>query len=102
MAKATKNKDDIIRAVSDDTGISQSVVRAVLDALENNIVFEMCRGNSVQFTNFGKFEPKHRAARTGRNPHTNTPVRVPERVIPSFKPSKKITTIVVFSNEAKE
>lgn len=81
-------KENLISIVSRDTGYSSGMVRNIVESTMRNITNMVSKGHKVQFSGFGTFEPKRRAARTGRNPHTNEPVRIPERVLPVFKPSK--------------
>lgn len=81
-------KENLISIVSRDTGYGSSMVRVIVESTVRNITKTVSRGHKVQFSGFGTFEPKRRAARTGRNPHTNEPVHIPERVLPVFKPSK--------------
>lgn len=85
MEKKHLIKDDIITLVCKSTGFSKYTVEEVINATLQNIVSAMSDGSSVQFAGFGTFEVKHRAARMGRNPHTNTPVPIPARVMPAFK-----------------
>ena len=81
-------KEQIITAVSDEVGCSRMGARRVIDSFLSNIMQNIADGKNVQLSGFGAFEPKHRAARTGRNPHTGDAVPIPARVIPYFKPGK--------------
>lgn len=83
-------KDDIVSLVCRSTGFSRYVVEEVINTTLQSITSTMANGSSVQFAGFGTFEVKHRAARTGRNPHTNTPVPIPERTMPVFKPGSAL------------
>ncbi len=87
-------KEDIVSAVSKDTNCPRYVAEEIINSMLDNITLALSQGNEVQFANFGTFEPKHRAARTGRNPRTNEPVPIPERTVPSFKASKLLKTRV--------
>lgn len=82
------NKVDIIRLVSIDTGVSKSVVEAVLTSFTGITAEAMVQGDKVMISGFGVFEPKVRNARTGRNINTSEWVEIPARAIPSFRPSK--------------
>lgn len=92
-------KEDIISAVSSDTGYSRTMVAAVVDATLTNITFALSQGNKVKFSGFGIFEPTKRAERTGRNPHTGELVPIPARVLPTFKPSENLKTVVAQNNK---
>ena len=88
-------KDNIINEICRDTGQPHYVVEDVVNSMLNNITLALSQGREVQFAGFGTFEPKHRAARTGRNPHTNEAVPIPARVVPSFKAGKNLKAAVV-------
>ena len=46
------------------------------------------RGDRVELRGFGTFGIKHRMPKKARNPGTGEPVYLPERFVPTFKPSK--------------
>ena len=83
-------KENIVSKISAQTGYSRFVVSSIVDTLLNEITMELSRGEKVKFAGFGTFEPKKRAARTGRNPHTNEVVPIPARVMPVFKPGEHL------------
>lgn len=95
LEKKSVIKEEIVTRVANETGYNQKTVGDIVDTLLKDITDEMSNGNKVQFTGFGTFEPKKRAARTGRNPHTNQPVPIPERVMPSFKPGNRMKAAVI-------
>lgn len=95
LKKKNVVKEEIVTTVANETGYSQKIVATVVDTLLNDITDEMANGNKVQFMGFGVFEPKEMAARTGRNPHTNEPVPIPARVVPSFKPGNRLKAAVI-------
>lgn len=81
-------KEYLTSVIARDTGFSCALVKRILDATTQNIVELVSQGRKVQLSGFGTFVPQKRAHRMGRNPHTNEPVPIPERVLPVFKPSK--------------
>lgn len=87
-------KEDIINRVCADTCCPRYLVDDIVNSVLNNITKALSQGNEVQFAGFGTFEPKQRAARTGRNPHTNEAVPIPARVVPSFKAGKNLKKAV--------
>lgn len=87
-------KDEMVAVVAKEVGCRQSLASEVIDSLLRHITDELSKGNKVQFVGFGVFEPKYRAERTGRNPHTKEPVPIPARVIPSFKPGSRLKSAV--------
>ena len=81
-------KADIIRAVSDMTGLTKVEVEAVLEGIIVSISNSLKRGERVDIRGFGSFLVKRRAARDARNPATSEIVKLKERFIPLFKVSK--------------
>lgn len=82
--KQTITKDGLITAITNDTGYPRNMVRIIIDSMLTNITWFLSIGRKVQFSGFGAFEAKKRAARTGRNPHTNEAVPIPARTMPVF------------------
>ena len=87
-------KADIIREVSDMTGLTKIEVDAVLAGMIISIAESLKRGERVDLRGFGSFLVKQRAARDARNPATSEVVRLKERYIPAFKVSKILKEIV--------
>ena len=46
------------------------------------------RGERVELRGFGTFGVKHRMPKKARNPGTGDAIYLPERYVPTFKPSK--------------
>ena len=64
----------------------ENIVNAILD----EIVAAMARGDRVELRGFGAFSVKHRPARTGRNPRTGAHVSVEQKRVPFFKTGKEM------------
>jgi len=62
------------------------IVNAILD----EIVLAIARGDRVELQGFGAFTPWIRSPYVGRNPKTGTEVAVPKRTAPYFKPAKEM------------
>lgn len=93
MAKDIKSisKDDFVRAMaSGSEGLSLARAAEAYD----NLVAALCdaakAGREIRITNFGSFQVKETAARTGRNPKTNEPLDIPAGRKLRFKPSKNL------------
>ncbi len=82
-------KADIIDKVSSGTGLTKLETEAVVNGFISVVKEELLEGGRVDLRGFGAFTVQHRAARTARNPRTNTPVPVPASTIPVFKASKE-------------
>ena len=81
-------KADLIREISQQTGIERAIVAQVIEGVMEGIKSSLIGGEEVYLRGFGSFILKKRAAKTARNISRNTTIIVPERTIPAFKPSK--------------
>jgi len=71
------NKNDLIDAVAERTGLAKSDAARAVEAVLGTITDALQRGDGVALSGFGSFVAKARAARTGRNPRTGEPVAIP-------------------------
>lgn len=83
-------KNELIRTVSDNTGMTQKVAEEAISAALDVIANELVCGSTVQILGFGTFEVKERAARTGRNPHTGETMEIPATKVVYFKAGKAL------------
>ena len=88
------NKKDLGDAVGASFGGSKAMGGAAVDAVFDAITKALARGEEVQVAGFGKFEVRHRAARTGRNPRTGEPVDIAASKAPAFKAAKGLKDTV--------
>ena len=54
----------------------------------DGVVKSVKKGNKVAFVGFGTFSVSKRKARTGRNPQTGEPIKIPARKVPKFSAGK--------------
>ncbi len=88
-------KADLVKIVSENTGIIRKDVAAVVDTLLNSIKDSLIDGNHIEIRGFGTFKLKVRKPRVGRNPKTDEKVPVPQRTVPTFKFSKEFKDSVI-------
>jgi DNA-binding protein HU-beta len=82
-------KAEIIKEISQKTGIERTSVEATVENFMNSIKEHISKKESISLRGFGNFIIKKRAAKTARNISKNTSIKLPEHFIPAFKPSKK-------------
>ena len=80
-------KKEIVRAISEETGLTQSLVREIVQKTFESVLNSLADGERVELRNFGVFDLKVRAARQARNISTGDSVQVPEKIVVAFKPS---------------
>jgi len=82
------NKSELIEAVAQKSNLTKKDADACLSALIGVISEALGNGEKVQWTGFGSFELRHRAARKGVNPATGAQIDIPASSAPAFKPGK--------------
>lgn len=82
------NKSDLIKAIAEDAGITQTTASAALDATTSIISQELADGGEVQLIGFGTFKTSERSARTGRNPKTGEAIEIAAKTVPTFTAGK--------------
>ncbi|MBX6350229.1 MAG: HU family DNA-binding protein [Clostridia bacterium] len=82
------NKNDLIASVAEQAKLSRKDSERAVNAVVDTIQKALARGDKVSLVGFGTFEVRQRRARTGRNPQTGEPVRIPATRVPSFKAGK--------------
>jgi integration host factor subunit beta len=85
---------DLTEEVHQAIGTPLKESDAVVSAIFDSIVRALRTGDKVEIRGFGSFRTRQRLGRIGRNPKTGTPVKVPPKRIPFFKPSKELRKVV--------
>ncbi|SEQ50793.1 integration host factor subunit beta [Faunimonas pinastri] len=84
-------KSELIeRIAQQNPHLYQRDVEHIVNAILEEIVSALSRGDRVELRGFGAFSVKNRPARTGRNPRTGEQVSVSEKYIPFFKTGKEM------------
>jgi DNA-binding protein HU-beta len=82
-------RNQLIKALAQETSLTESRTRYVLDALTSLIVLTVSKGEKVSITNLGTFDLGSRAARHGVNPKTHLDIQIPEMAMPRFRAGKR-------------
>ncbi|WP_303673738.1 HU family DNA-binding protein [Vampirovibrio chlorellavorus] len=88
------NKEELVQEVAKKTKVSQKQVDETLASIVETIVKTVAKGKKVTLIGFGTFEPRKRAARTGRNPQTGKELKIPAKTVPAFSAGKKFKELV--------
>ncbi len=81
-------KQEIVDIVSNATGLTKVETEIIMNGVMSTIVDSLANNQKVELRGFGTFGIKHRMPKKARNPGTGEPVFLPERFVPTFKPSK--------------
>jgi len=81
------NREELISAVSTETGLTKRQASDAVHAVINNIMVELRGGQPVVIFGFGSFKPIDKPARTGRNPSTGEAVAIKAKKVVKFTPA---------------
>ena len=88
------NKSELVSAIADKTGQSQSTVNDMLGAFEDIVTSAVARGDKVALPGFLTFDRSERAARQGRNPATGETIQIAAATVPRVKAGKSFKDAV--------
>ena len=88
------NKAELVSAVAEKSGESQSTVQSVLNAFEATVTSTVAGGGKITLPGFLTFEQSQRAARTGRNPATGAEIQIAAATVPKVKVGKSFKDAV--------
>ena len=71
------NKNDLIAAVAEKTGLTKAQAGEAVDATLDAITGTLKGGGEVRIIGFGNFSVSERAASEGRNPRTGESMEIP-------------------------
>jgi DNA-binding protein HU-beta len=82
------NKNELIGAVADISGLSRSDATKAVEGVFETISGALAKGDEVRLVGFGTFSVAKRKASTGRNPRTGEPMTIKASSQPKFKAGK--------------
>ena len=88
------NKEELVKEVAKKAKVSQKAAADVLSATIDTVQKTVAKGKKVTLVGFGTFEPRKRAARTGRNPQTGATLKIAAKTVPAFSAGKKFKELV--------
>lgn len=88
------NKADLIAQVAAKAEITKKDAGVVVNAVLDSITEALKQGDKVSLVGFGTFETRNRAARSGRNPQTGAPIKIPAGRVPAFRPGSELKEAV--------
>jgi len=82
-------KANIVSEISKSTGVDRATVLKSVEAFMDTVMGSMINGQNVYLRGFGSFVVKKRAAKAARDILNDTTIIIPERYVPTFKPSQQ-------------
>lgn len=88
-------KSDLIRRIVEHLPqLTHRDVQVSVDLVLDAITESLTDGTRAEIRGFGSFNVHYRPAKVARNPKTGSPVPVPEKFVPHFKPGKGLLEAV--------
>ncbi len=81
-------KADMVNVIADATGLTKVETEAVVNGFIETIKEALKDGQGIEIRGFGTFKVREKKPRTARNPRTGEKVDIPNKFVPTFKPSK--------------
>ena len=94
------NKNDLIGAVAETSGLSKSQAASAVESVFDSISSALKKGDEVRLVGFGTFSVAKRKASTGRNPRTGEPMAIKASKQPKFKAGKGLKDSVHYAPPA--
>ena len=90
-------KSELVAAAAKRLDLSKARAGEIVDAFfgaDGIVAGELRKGNTVQISGFGSFEPRQRGARNGRDPKTGKSISIRASVVPAFRPGSALKALV--------
>ena len=84
------NKGELVERIAKDAKLSKTQATKALNSALGNIQIALRKGDKVTLVGFGTFSVGKRKARTGRNPQTGAPLKIPARRVAKFSPGVEL------------
>ena len=84
------SKTELVEFIANEAGLTKADAARALDAAINGVTKGLKKDGKVTLVGFGTFSAKKRAAREGINPLTKEAIKIPAKVVASFKAGSKL------------
>jgi nucleoid DNA-binding protein len=95
-------KKDLARAIATELNLSSIVTLQAVQMTLDGITQALVVDGRVELRNFGVFAVRKRRARKARNPRTGERVKVPAKLVVTFKPGREMEAQVGKSKKAPD
>jgi len=84
------NKSELIDAMAGQSGLSKVDSKKALDAFLTTVSSELKKGGKITLVGHGTYQVVKKSARTGINPKTKAPIKIPAKKVAKFKPGANL------------
>ena len=95
MAEARMTQTQLVKALADCCGVSGKQVKELLASLAEVAVKEVKKNGVFVVPGLGRLVRVDRKARTGRNPATGEPIKIPAKKVVRFRVAKVAKDAIV-------
>lgn len=88
------NKAQLVEAIAEATSQTKTSVENTLNVAFDLIKASVKKDEDVTLVGFGTFTKSKRQARSGRNPQTGMEIKIPEMIVPRFRPGKEFKDLL--------
>lgn len=88
--KENMSKTELVEMIAKKAGLTKVDANKAFDATVEAITAGLKKEGKVSIVGFGTFSAKKRKARDGINPMTKEPIKIPAKVVASFKAGSKL------------
>jgi DNA-binding protein HU-beta len=85
---------DLVAKMAKDAKVTKRAAEAALDSAIKGVKESLRKGKKVTLVGFGTFGVGRRKARTGRNPQTGQPIKIPAARVVRFRPGAELKKAV--------
>ena len=83
-------KKEMAKAIAEDMGLTQIRAKEIVQKDFDGITETLLHEGRIELRNFRVFEVKKRKPRLARNPRTGAKVKVPAKMVVTFKPGREM------------
>lgn len=80
------NKMELITAIAEKSGLSKVNSKKALNAFLTTVSSELKKGEKITLVGHGTYQVVAKSARTGINPRTKAPIKIPAKKAVKFRP----------------
>ncbi|MGE0406542.1 MAG: HU family DNA-binding protein [Candidatus Korobacteraceae bacterium] len=86
---AGMTKTQLVRHMAEKNGLNNKQAAAFLESLAETAVKETKKNGVFVLPGLGRLVKSNRKARTGRNPQTGEPIKIPAKTVVKFRVAKQ-------------
>jgi integration host factor subunit alpha len=84
----TLTNAELIDSVYEKVGFSKKEAADLVELVFESMKEELCKGEAIKISGFGKFRVRAKKSRMGRNPQTGQAMEISARKVLTFTPSR--------------